>query len=371
MSNELHDFRHFLHQYPEPGFDEHKTAQIIVDALQSLPDNFKIHRPHSTSIIVEYNVSEGPFLLLRADMDGLPIVENTKADFASNHEGWMHACGHDIHMSVIYGVIKAVAKRKPNRNILFLFQPAEEGPGGAEPIINTGFFNNYEIDKAVALHVTDDFPLGSVGIRKGAMFASPTGFDITFKGKSAHAATPHLGKDALFIASMFFQSIHSELSRVVPNEDRYVFTMGKMTGGDRRNVVPSRAKIEGVYRVLDMKVKDIIDRTIERLAEKLADTFEVKHELEYVLHYPTVINDDSLVDKFYRIISPSYQIYQSEIKLYGEDFGFFSHTYPTIMFWLGSHEGGEKKGLHTSDFLPPDETVDYGVKIMSKLVEEL
>ncbi|MFO7883057.1 MAG: M20 family metallopeptidase [Kosmotogaceae bacterium] len=371
MSNELHDFRHSLHQSPEPGFEEHKTAQIILNALHSLPDIFKIHRPVGTSIIVEYKGSERPYLLLRADMDGLPIKEKTKIDFASKREGWMHACGHDIHMSVLYGVIKYVAEKRPKRNILFVFQPAEEGPGGAEPIINTDFFKNYKIDKAVALHVTDDFPLGSAGIRKGVMFASPTGFDITFEGKSAHAATPHLGKDALFVASMFVQTIHNELSRVVPNEDRYVFTLGKMMAGDRRNVIPSQAKIEGVYRVLDMKVKEIIDRTIERLVKKLSDTFEIEHQLEYVLHYPTVLNDDLLVDRFHELILPSYQILESEIKLYGEDFGFFSHAYPSIMFWLGSREGDEKKGLHTPDFLPPDQTVDYGVKIMSKLIEGL
>ena len=212
MGNELHDLRHSLHQYPESGFEEHKTAQIILEALSPLPEHFKIHRPLDTSIIVEYRTVDGPFLLLRADMDGLPIEENTKADFSSKHKGWMHACGHDIHMSVLFGAIRYVAKRRPKRNILFLFQPAEEGPGGAEPIINTGFLNNYTIEKAVALHVTDDFPLGSVGIRKGTMFASPTGFDITFRGKSAHAATPHLGKDALFTATTFVQTIHNELS---------------------------------------------------------------------------------------------------------------------------------------------------------------
>ncbi|MEA2066383.1 MAG: M20 family metallopeptidase [Thermotogota bacterium] len=371
MGKELHDFRHLLHQYPEPGFEEHNTAKVILGALSSIPESFKIHRPTGTSIVVEYRISNGPFLLLRADMDGLPIKEETKIDFASKHEGWMHACGHDIHMSVLYGVIRYVAEKRPKRNILFLFQPAEEGPGGAEPIINTGFFDNYSIEKAVALHVTDDFPLGSVGIRKGVMFASPTGFDISFKGKSAHAATPHLGKDALFVATSFVQTVHNELSRVVPNEERYVFTLGKLEAGDRRNVVPSHAKIEGVYRVLDINVKDIIDKTVERLVEKISNVFDVEHELEYVLYYPTVVNDDSMVDKFHELISPSYKIFESEIKLYGEDFGFFSHKYPSLIFWLGSREGNVKKGLHTPDFLPPDQTIDHGVNIMSELIEGL
>ena len=190
--------RHKLHQFPEIAFKEFKTTELLIENITKLPgaDKIKIHTPFPTGLLVEYQVkNDDQYLLFRADIDALPIKEETDIDYKSTNE-FMHACGHDVHSSILYSFLIDVLENKPNQNILFLFQPAEEAGGGAMEFYNTGVFDQFQIKNAFALHVTDEYPVGTIASTSGVLFASALEIDIEFLGESAHVAFPAEGKNA-------------------------------------------------------------------------------------------------------------------------------------------------------------------------------
>ena len=240
--------RHQLHKHPEIAFQEFKTTELIIENVNSLSgsDNFKVHRPLATGVLFEYKVNDGPFLLFRADIDALPIKEESDIEFKSTNEN-MHACGHDVHSSILYSFIIEVLEERPEKNILFLFQPAEENGGGAMEFYNTGVFNQFNIANAFALHVTDEYPLGTVASTSGVIFASALEIDIEFIGESAHVAFPDEGKNA-FNAMRHFLDKSDEL--VLNIGDSILFGIGKYNAGDVRNITPRHSKLEGSIRGL-------------------------------------------------------------------------------------------------------------------------
>ncbi|MDI3524407.1 MULTISPECIES: M20 family metallopeptidase [unclassified Kosmotoga] len=370
----VHELRHRLHKNPEGGFREYETKKILLKFLSDLPKNyFKIYEVLETGLVVEYrNAENKSFVLFRADMDALPIEEETNVDFASENPGWMHACGHDIHMSVLTGLIKQVARELPEANILFFFQPAEEGPGGAKPFLESGFLDSYDVKAAFALHVSPDYKMGTVASKEGVIFASPTEFDVIFKGESAHGAKPDEGRDTILPASEFITAFYSALTRFIPEEERYVFTIGKLVAGDRRNIVAEKSIIEGTYRVLDIKTKEKIDELMERFTENISKTWKVQGEVRYGAYYPVLMNDSRLFKALAKTVkSIGLEFAECETKFTGEDFAFFSQRYPSLMFWLGCATETMKAGLHTSKFLPEDRCIDFGVKVFYSLLKEV
>lgn len=374
MMEELYELRHKLHRNPENCFEEYKTKEILMEFLSDLHgDYFKIHEVLETGLVVEYrNAENKSFVLFRADMDALPIEEETNVDFASERHGWMHACGHDVHMAVLAGLIKLVARELPKANLLFFYQPAEEGPGGAKPFLESGFLDSYNVKAAFALHVSPDYKMGTIASKEGPIFASPTEFDIIFEGKSAHGAKPDEGRDTILPASEFVTAFYSALTRFIPEEERYVFTIGKLVAGDRRNIVPEKAVLEGTYRVLDMKTKEKIDALMERFTENISKTWKVQGEVRYGAYYPVLVNDSELFKTLARTVRKiDLEFAECETKFTGEDFAFFSQRYPSLMFWLGCATETMTAGLHTSKFLPEDRCIDFGVKVFYSLFEEV
>ncbi|NLN85252.1 MAG: N-acetyldiaminopimelate deacetylase, partial [Candidatus Cloacimonetes bacterium] len=198
MSLNLSQIRRELHRVPELAFREHKTKELLLAQLEKLPRIRVQEFSTNTGILVEYSEGNGPYRLFRADMDALPITENTGCAFSSQHPGLMHACGHDIHMTVLLGLIERVVSQALPRNLLFLFQPAEEGEGGAQSVLAEGLIQEYEVEAAFALHVASGLPVGTVSSRAGIFFGIPQEFDVSFIGRSAHAAFPEKGVNALF-----------------------------------------------------------------------------------------------------------------------------------------------------------------------------
>ena len=238
--------RHKIHQYPELAFQEFKTTELIISNVNDLPgsEELIIHTPFPTGVLFEYKVNDGEFLLFRADIDALPIKEQNEVEFKSTND-YMHACGHDVHTSILYSFLEAVLKKKPNRNILFLFQPAEEAGGGAMKFYKTGVFNQFQIKNAFALHVTDEYPLGTVASTPGVLFASALEVDIDFIGESAHVAFPDKGKNAFKAMRMFLDKSDELLKKT---GDSILFGIGKYTAGNVRNITPGYSKLEGSIR---------------------------------------------------------------------------------------------------------------------------
>ena len=359
------ELRHTLHKNPELAFDEVKTTKLLIDNIKGL-DTFskiKIHTPYKTGLLVEYKVNDGGFLLFRADIDALPIKEENDIEFKSTND-FMHACGHDIHTSILYSFLSDVLKENVNQNILFLFQPAEEGGGGAMEFYKTGIFENYNISKAFALHVTDEYKEGTVASTKGVLFASALEIDIHFIGVSAHVAFPEEGKNA-FNAMRKFLDIIDEKGK--ENSEPFIFGIGVYNAGNVRNISPGKAMLSGTIRGLSQqKVLGYVEN-LKVILNNLKEQTGVDYSITLGAHYPEVIVNESLFEDLSARLSDKFDFIDCGYKMTGEDFGFFSHKFPSFMFWLGTSRG-EHFGLHNPRFLPPDSVIEKGKNILSQIL---
>lgn len=364
---ELFNLRKELHRIPEPAFQEVKTRDLLLKHLEVM-SGLTVHRlANSTGILVEYSGGEGSYLLFRADMDGLPIPEATGCSFASQHEGFMHACGHDIHMTVLMGLIRAVLLTKPKRNLLFLFQPAEEGMGGAESVLKEGILQTYEIRHAFALHVSGSLPVGTVSSKAGIFFAIPQEFDLIFKGKAAHAAFPENGRNALSGGLEFLRRINRFIGNLQLSEP-VIFNIGVMQSGSIRNIIPDLCILQGTHRTLSKQVRDLVNSELDGLSKEVAAELNLEAQLELLCTYDPVVNDETLVNLLRQACLETGADYrESRTYMTGEDFGFFTSLYPGLLFWLG---GGElEHDLHSDRFLPNENCIPAGIDIFYKLIE--
>ena len=371
---DLYALRRSLHQNPELAFEEHKTAAILMEFLEQQmerhPQNssfFKIHRfKNSLGILVEYSPVTGPYKLFRADMDALPILEDTGCDFASLTSGRMHACGHDVHMTILMGLICRCLEHAPRQNLLFLFQPAEEGKGGALSILDEGVIQSYEVEAVIALHIASDLPVGTVASREGVFFGIPQEFDVKFSGKSVHVAFPEKGKDAIASAISFAQMMRRDIAQLA-KEQRVIYHIGKIGGGSIRNVIAESCSLEGTHRSITRASRDRMNQLTIENARKAAALTGSTFQVDFLCSYDAVVNDASLVKQLRlacKATGVNYQ--QADIAMTGEDFGFFTTLYPGLLFWLGSDS---PHPLHSPRFLPSFQSIDIGVAIMWQLAQ--
>ncbi len=359
------ELRHALHQTPELMFEEFETTRLLFEALSMLP-GLRIHRPLPTGLVVEYKVNEGNFILFRADIDALPIKEQTGVAFASKND-LMHACGHDVHSSTLYGFVQSVVERQVSQNIIFVFQPGEEGGGGAERVLNSGVLDAYPITKAFALHVTDEYPAGTIASTSGVLFASAVELDVTFHGKASHIAFPERGINAMAALRKFLDRVDDIIDSY---EEPVLFGCGKVAAGVVRNIIPAKAKCECTLRTLSVKkLRGITDRFRNEL-----ETLKLEMGISYDLHinspYTEVVVDADLYVSCERALAKSFMVIDCGYKMTAEDFGLFSHRYPAFMFWLGTSLG-EQYGLHTPNFLPDDSMIQKGVDAFSLILDEM
>jgi len=359
------ELRHKLHQNPELAFNEFETTKLLIEQISSLPgsDKLKIHTPFPTGLLVEYAVNKNEYLMFRADIDALPIKEENDIVFKSENE-CMHACGHDVHTSILYSFLLEVLENEADQNILFLFQPAEEAGGGAMEFYNTGVFKQFNIKNAFALHVTDEYPQGTIACTNGVLFASALEIDIEFTGEAAHVAFPNEGKNA-FNALRKFMDAKDELQKKYTS--KILVGLGKFTSGTVRNIAPGFAKIEGSIRGESSKlVLEYLDK-LQNVLNDIEKATGVKSKIIKGAHYPEVVIDAQLYRKLVPVLSDEFSFIDCRLKMTGEDFGFFSHKFPSFMFWLGTSKG-ERYGLHNSKFLPSDEMIEVGKSVFTKIL---
>lgn len=351
------ELRHLLHQNPELMFKEFKTTEILYENLKQLL-LIKILKPLETGLVIEYTVNNGDYILFRADIDALPILEKTNYEFASNNN-LMHACGHDVHSSILYGFINEVVKMKINQNIIFVFQPAEEGGGGAEKIIRTGIFDKYKIKNAFALHVTDEYDFGTIATTSGELFASSVEIDLFAKGKSSHVAFPENGVDALRSMRLLLD----EIDKAIASETKPIlFGCGKIYGGTARNILPEDMKTECTLRTLSIERSKKVINKFNFIKSKIENATKAKIEIKLNAFYTEVVNDKNLYEKVKKHLKSEFNFIDCGLKMTAEDFGFFTKKYPSFMFWLGTSDG-KRYGLHTPYFLPDDKIIKKGVEI--------
>jgi amidohydrolase len=367
--------RRDLHRIPEPAYTEKKTSAYVAEYLKR--EGLKVETG-----IAQYGVvglmktgRPGPTLMIRADMDALPITEETGLPFASTHEGAMHACGHDGHMAMVLGAATVLnkAKNKLKGNIKFLFQPAEEGPGGAKPMIDAGVMENPRVDYSVGAHLWPDIPEGTIGVRAGAIMAAMDRFDIEIIGKGGHGAMPHLCVDALEVGSQIINALQRIVSRHMNPLNPAVVTVGSFHAGTTFNVIPGEARMCGTTRTLDLEIWDHWEERIERIVRGVCESMGAQYKLNYTRGYPPTINDESMADLVRRCaekVVDKDRVVEPELTMGGEDMAFFLERSKGCYFCLGvAYEGGAP--IHNPKFDFNEDVLLLGVETHCRVAFEL
>lgn len=365
---DLIKIRRDLHQIPEIGLEEYKTQAYLQERIAEITANkaFVSIRTWRTGILV-FLEGFAPEKIIgwRTDIDGLPITEETELDFASTHEGRMHACGHDMHMTVALGLLNKMVASQPKNNVLFLFQPAEENEAGGMLMYEDNAFGEWKPNIFYGLHVRPDFPVGTIATNRGTLFAGTCEVWISFKGKGGHAAFPHEANDALVAASYFVTQAQTIVSRNVDPIAGGVVTFGAMHAGVTNNVIAEKATLHGTIRTLTQDMSLLIQKRIREMAEGIATSFglEVNVTLKQGGYLP-VENDPELADELMQYFDSvkNVDLVDCLPAMTGEDFGYLLHHIPGVMFWLGIDS---PYALHHPKMSPKEEALEFAVEKIS------
>lgn len=363
--------RRQLHEIPELGFEEWKTQQFLLTYIKSLPQQFITIDTWKTGIFVKVEGSSPSKIVgLRADIDGLPMEEETNLPFASKHVGKMHGCGHDFHMSIALGVLTYFSHNQPKETLLFIFQPAEEGPGGAEPMLKSEYLQTNRPDLIIALHIAPEHPVGTVATRKGLLFANTSELFIDFIGKGGHAAYPHMANDMVVAASHFVTQLQSIVSRNIDPLDSAVVTIGKIMGGTKQNIIAEKARVEGTIRTLSLESMDKIKGRIASLVTGIEQGFELDASIDFGANYCQVYNHHQVTDHFMSFLQKrdNCQFIECSEAMTGEDFGYFLKEIPGFMFWLGVNSS---HGLHSGQLNPDEKAIPFAIDLLVDYVKSL
>lgn len=366
--NSLIKIRRDLHQIPELGFQEYKTQAYLLDYLQSLPQDRLVIKQWKTGLLVKVH-GQNPQKAIgyRTDIDGLPIEEETGLSFSSTHESRMHACGHDVHMSIALGVLTHFVQKPIDDDLLFVFQPAEEGPGGAEPMMNSTEFQEWKPDLILALHIAPEYPVGTIATKEGLLFANTSELFIDLKGKGGHAAYPHQTNDMVIAACTLVNQLQTIISRNVNPLDSAVITIGKITGGTVQNIIAEKARLEGTIRTLSPQSMEKVKHRIESLVKGIETGFECEAVIDYGAMYHQVYNTVEIAREFieFNRKDPEIEVVECSEAMTGEDFGYMLKEIPGIMFWLGVDS---PFGLHHAKLEPNEAAIDVALRVMTNYI---
>ncbi|MFT8317928.1 MAG: N-acetyldiaminopimelate deacetylase [Sporolactobacillus sp.] len=359
--------RRALHQIPELGFEETETQEFLLRQIKEMPqERLQIKKWKTGLFVLVQGLQPARTIGFRTDIDALPVTEKTGYPFASRHTGKMHACGHDFHMTVALGALDRIVRQPVRDNVLFIFQPAEEGPGGALPMLASEAFKEWKPDLIFALHVSPEFPAGTVATREGILFANTSELFIDFYGKGGHAAYPHLTHDTIVAASHFVVGLQTIVARRVNPLNSAVLTIGKISGGTKQNIIAEHARVEGTIRTLDQETMALIKDDIERQVKAVEIAYHCDGHIDYGANYYQVFNQRKFVTPFIDFLERNnFHYVLCKESMTGEDFGYFLKDIPGFMFWLGV---GKTSGLHSADFKPDEAALARGVKVVSEYI---
>ena len=376
--NELQEIRHQIHMYPELGGEEFHTDEVICSSLEKWGIPYKKGLA-GTGVAVRFTGKRpGKTVALRADIDALPVQEETGLPFSSKVPGKMHACGHDIHTTVLIGIARMLKELDGEYagNFTLIFQPAEERQGGAKPMIEAGVLEDPHADCCLALHCGADIDAGYTGIRYDSMFAASDAIDIKITGKSSHAAYPSLGVDPIVIAAQIISTIQSVISRNTAPQNSAVVTIGKISGGTVRNQIPDTVEMQGTIRTLDPETREFTVKRVEDICRGIAESMGGKAEFTRKAGYPPLVNDNSIVDVMKQVMTEGIgaeNVHILKAPVMGaEDFAYFTQERPSALWRLGCrHKGAETVPLHNSKFDPDESCIDLGVKLQTAIALRL
>lgn len=363
---QLIQVRRHLHEIPELALHETQTHDYLLKVIKEFnQDNLEIRVPEElpTAILVLVHGSAPQRTIsYRTDIDALPVTEQTGLPYASHHPGVMHACGHDIHMTVALGVLSYFSDHQPKDNLLFFFQPAEESDYGGKRAYEAGVFaGKWRPDEFYGLHDNPDLPAGAIGCRMGTLFAGTTEVNIDINGKGGHAAYPQDANDTVVAAASLIMQVQTIISRNIDPIASGVITLGKVRGGTIRNVIAGHTRIEGTIRGLTQKMIEHIDHRLQAVCDGVAASFglEVKLGLNQGGYWP-VENNPELTRRFidYMQQAPDVNFIETAPAMTGEDFGYLLAQFPGTMFWLGVEDDSQ---LHSATLTPNEDAIQKGV----------
>ena len=370
---DLIKIRRELHQIPEIGLEEFETHAYLMAQIRELTadKSFVDIKTWQTGIVVKLNgFAPDKTIAWRTDIDGLPIVEDTGLTFASRHEGRMHACGHDMHMTLALGVLEAMLASEPKNNLIFLFQPAEENEAGGMLMYEAGVFDgDWKPDEFYGLHVRPDLKVGDIATNTHTLFAGTCEVKINFKGTGGHAAFPHHANDALVAASYFITQVQTIVSRNVDPIEGAVVTFGSLHAGTTNNVIAETAFLHGTIRTLTQEMNALTQKRIRAIAEGVALSFglEVDIELKQGGYLP-VENNPDLAQELMTFFDARDGVNLIDIApaMTGEDFGYILSKIPGVMFWLGIET---PYALHHPKMSTNEAALAFGVKQISAFLK--
>ncbi|OPZ50980.1 MAG: putative hydrolase YxeP [Firmicutes bacterium ADurb.BinA052] len=365
--------RRAIHYQPELGFEEHATAQLIADRLQALGLEVKTGVGGTGVVAVLRGGGLGPTVALRADMDALPVSEETGLPYASVRPGLMHACAHDMHCAVLLGVA-AVLKECISEfrgTVVFMFQPAEETDGGARAFIDAGVLAEYEPDAVFGLHMWPDLAVGKVGIQPGPVMASLDSFDIELTGSTAHGAMPHRGRDAVLAASSVVLGLQQIVSRNVDPMEAAVVTVGTLHSGKARNIIADHAALTGTVRALGEPVRELVASRIQEVVAKCSGACDVESHVKYDRLLPTLMNDRRMSEiaagSARAVLGPEC-IEHSMPSMAADDFSLYAEKVPGCYVFFGCTAAGNTAyPLHNGHFAPNEDALPAACAVMARL----
>ena len=362
----LNRVRETLHRYPEEGNSEYFTSEFLEAELKSL--GLDVDRILGTALVaVLHGGKPGNKVALRADMDALPITEATSCSFTSEIKGMMHACGHDIHMTAALGAAKLLAAKRNelSGDVVFLFQPDEEGKGGAQRMIDAGALEG--VKAVFGGHVSPDLPLGTIGIRYGKFYAASDVITVKVHGKSCHGATPEKGADALLAAVEMIK----KLSELKPSSgDKAVLTIGQFKSGNVCNVIADEAEFRGIVRTLGNADREEMRKLIRAVTEDVSARYNVRSELELSYSYGGVVNTDAetslMEESAVQVLGKDNVVRIQEPTMTTEDFGYFINACSGCFCSIGP---GCTEPLHSPRFLPDSKAAVYAAAVYARTLE--
>ncbi|CAN5740373.1 M20 family metallopeptidase [soil metagenome] len=361
--------RRDIHRQPELGFDTEKTAQKVLDALEGLPLEIQTGVAQNGIVATLAGEGEGPVVGLRADMDALPITEETDLPFASEVEGKMHACGHDGHTSMLVGAAYALSgmRDRLNGTVKFFFQPAEEGGGGGRVMVEEGAADG--LDSIFALHLWPGLPFGTVATKAGAIMAAADAFEMEVRGTGGHGAMPHLSADAVVIAAHVVTALQTVVSREVDPVEPAVLTVGEIGAGTAFNVIPEKARLGGTVRTLNEDLRKNMPERIEAIAQGVARGMRADAHRDYTFSYPVTRNNAEVAGHVLRVAGGLFgEESVQELanpSMGAEDFAYFLEKVPGAFVWLGV--GRDVSGLHTPQFAFDEKVLPRGSALLTAL----
>lgn len=378
LQSQLVEWRRRLHQHPELGFTEHLTSAFVSQKLQEWGIEHQTGIAQTGIVAIIKSDRTGPVLAIRADMDALPVQEENDVSYRSQHDGIMHACGHDGHTAIALGTAFYLSQHRPDfaGTVKFIFQPAEEGPGGAKPMIEAGVLKNPQVDAMIGLHLWNNLPLGTVGVRSGTLMAASERFQCKILGKGGHGAMPHQTLDAIVIGTQVVNALQTIVARNVDPIESAVVTVGMFQAGTAFNVIADSAHISGTVRYFNPQLGGYFSQRIEQVIAGICQSHGAQYELDYQPLYPPVINDSQIAELVrsvaVEIVETPTGIVPECQTMGGEDMSFFLEAVPGCYFFLGSANPSKDLAYpHHHPRFDFDETVlAMGVELFVRCVEK-